>query len=76
VCDEPPIYPVPGVSDVGLMLLERPAKDIKPALLAPPGTLETGRGDSQEMSFVSYGPPALGVRHYQLIPPEQIFDDR
>jgi hypothetical protein len=28
------------------------------------------------MSFVSYGPPALGVRHYRLIPPEQIFDDR
>jgi len=28
------------------------------------------------MLLVNYGPPALGVRNYQVIPPEEVFDDR
>src|SRR5215831_7215087 len=78
ICDIPPgfPYPTPGMSDVGLMLLEKPVKDIKPTDLARPRTLETGRGDSQDQIFVSYRPPAFGRRHYRVPPPKEIFYHR
>jgi hypothetical protein len=86
-CPWPP-PPLPHFSDVGLMFLATPVKFIKTAALAHPGTLETGRGDSQQQIIVGYGfpdsPPGggapdwsrwEGVRHYRVILPEQIFDE-
>jgi len=71
-------------SDVGLMLLESPPKGIKPVKLAHAGSFETGRGDSQDQIIVGYGFPDHaqpwsqwpGVRHYVVVSPEQVWDDR
>jgi hypothetical protein len=76
--------PTQTFSDVGLMLLESAPKGIKPAELARAGSIETGRGDSQDQIIVGYGFPDMarpwsqwpGVRHYVVVPPEQVLDDR
>src|SRR5215471_8613536 len=83
-CDNWPPPPNRGLSDVGLIFLSRPVESIKPARLAPPGTFETGRGESQDKIVVGYGFPDKrlpwsqwpGTRHYVSIPSTDIFDDR
>jgi len=71
-----------------MFLATSPMNFIKTADLANPGTLETGRGDSQNPIIVGYGlpdgPPGggqpdwskwAGVRHYRVISPQQPFDE-
>jgi hypothetical protein len=83
-----PDPPLANFTDVGLVLLQRPVKGIKPANLAPPGTLDKNRGQQGDQILVGYGfldsAPGggplpwsqwPGVRHYLIIPPVQPFDD-
>ena len=52
----------PGIADVGLVFLERAPANIKPAVLAAPGTLE--RSEGARTTIVGYGttsPAAQGV---------------
>lgn len=87
-CPWPP-PPVPGLSDVGLMFLAKPVNFAKAAKLAHPGTLERGPGERQDQVIVGYGfadsaPQGgplpwsqwEGIRHYKVISPGQVFDDR
>jgi len=82
-----PDPPVPGLHDVGLMFLAIPVHFTKPAGLAHPGALDSGRGDSQDQIVVGYGfadsaPQGgplpwsqwEGIRHYRVISPRQAFD--
>jgi hypothetical protein len=82
-CDWPE-PPLPHYFDVGLLFLERSPKGIKPARIAPAGSIEAGRGGDQPQIMVGYGPlgapnsfsPADVVRRYKLIPgPYQAFDE-
>jgi hypothetical protein len=83
VCDWPN-SPDHTFSDVGLMLLESAPKGIKAMNLAQAGSFETRRGESQDQIIVGYGFPDIarpwsqwpGVRHYMVVPPEQVWDDR
>jgi hypothetical protein len=43
----------PGIADVGLVFLERAPANIKPAVLAPPGTLD--RSEGARTVIVGYG---------------------
>jgi hypothetical protein len=71
-----------------MFLATPPVTFPKTADLANPGTLETGRGHSQDPIIVGYGfpdgPPGggqpdwskwEGVRHYRVISPQQPFDE-
>ena len=45
----------PGILDIGLVFLSRPVRDITPAKLARPGTLETARAARSPMIVPGYG---------------------
>ena len=45
----------PGILDIGLVFLRRPVRDVQPAKLAPPGTLESDRAAGQLMIVAGYG---------------------
>ena len=45
----------PGILDIGLVFLRRPVRDIQPATLARPGTLESDRAAGQLMIVAGYG---------------------
>jgi hypothetical protein len=79
-----PDPPLPHYSDVGLLFLAKPVNGIKPAKLAPVGTIESGRQGDHDQILAGYGPlgapnsfnPNDVVRRYRLIPgPYQVFDD-
>jgi hypothetical protein len=71
--DEP--FPRPGLSDVGLVLLAKPVKSVKPVKLAPAGSLYRGRGGTEDQALVGYLYPE-GIRRYSITSPATIFDDR
>ena len=48
----------PGIADVGLVFLEQPPANIKPAVLATPGTLEKSEG--ARTTIVGYGTTSPG----------------
>ena len=48
----------PGIADVGLVFLERAPANIKPAVLAAPGTLE--RSEGARTTIVGYGTTSPG----------------
>ena len=45
----------PGILDIGLVFLRRPVRDVQPAKLARPGTLESDRAAGQLMIVAGYG---------------------
>jgi hypothetical protein len=45
----------PGILDIGLVFLRRPVRDVQPATLARPGTLESNRVAGQLMLVAGYG---------------------
>ena len=45
----------PGILDVGLVFLRQPVRDVAPAKLARPGTLESDRAAGQLMIVAGYG---------------------
>ena len=45
----------PGILDIGLVFLSQPVRDVEPAMLARPGTLETDRAAGQFMIVAGYG---------------------
>ena len=45
----------PGILDIGLVFLRRPVRDVEPAKLARPGTLESDRAAGQLMIVAGYG---------------------
>ena len=45
----------PGILDIGLVFLSQPLRDISPATLAPPGTLETARARGSLTLIPGYG---------------------
>jgi V8-like Glu-specific endopeptidase len=47
----------PGIADHGLVFLEEPVRDIAPAKLADPGTLETPKAAQTPMTIVGYPLP-------------------
>jgi hypothetical protein len=63
------------LSDVGLVLLAKPVKSVKPVQLPQPGALERGRGGTEDQALVGYLYPE-GIRRYRITSPATIFDDR
>ena len=45
----------PGILDIGLVFLSRPVRDVQPATLGRPGTLESDRAAGQFMIVAGYG---------------------
>jgi hypothetical protein len=62
----------PGILDVGLVFLEQPVRDIVPARLAKPGTLETAGAEDKLMVVAGYG--HLGALPGGGAPPDSEWD--